>query len=183
MAICKAVREVRVFGLLIGIELEATGLPQRWFKKRLFWFYLAAMLKHPRFPVLIGFCQYEPNVLKITPPLTVNPDEIREMCATIGEVLRRPFYQLMTSAAGGVLKSLGLCGGSDMTPLTNRPMRLLLVEFHELYARHLCRHSQLGINVAHLIALFATWYAIYGLLFWSVGIEWMLAVLAAEYAQ
>jgi len=108
LASCSAVREVRVYGLLIGIELDATRWPQRWFKKKFFWFYLASMLQHPRFPVLVGFCQYEPNVLKITPPLTVEPDEIRQMCATIGEVLRRPFYQLLTSAVGGMLKSLGL---------------------------------------------------------------------------
>ncbi len=108
LAACSAVREVRVHGLLIGIELDATPWPQRWFKKRLFWFYLSSMLQHPRFPVLVGFCQYEPNVLKITPPLTIQPDEIRQMCATIGEVIRRPFYKLLTSAASGMLKSLGL---------------------------------------------------------------------------
>ena len=107
LASCKAVREVRVYGLLIGIELDSVCWPQRWFKKKLFWFYLANMLQHPRFPVLIGFCQYEPNVLKITPPLTVKPDEIRQICATIGEVLRRPFIQLLTSAVGGVLKWFG----------------------------------------------------------------------------
>jgi len=108
LASCKAVREVRVYGLLIGIELDATLWPQRWFKKKLFWFYLASMLQHPRFPVLIGFCQYEPNVLKITPPLTINADEIRQMCVTIGAVLRRPFYQLLTCAVGGMLRSLGI---------------------------------------------------------------------------
>jgi hypothetical protein len=63
-----------------------------------------------------------------------------------------------------------------MTTLTTRPMSLLFVEFNELYARHRCRHSQLGINVAHLIALFATWYAVYGLLYWLVGVEWVLLV-------
>lgn len=63
-----------------------------------------------------------------------------------------------------------------MTTLTQRPMQLLLVEFNELYARHLCRHSQAGINVLHLIALFVIWYAIYGLLFWIIGIEWVLAI-------
>ncbi len=102
---CPAVREVRVYGLLIGIELDDSRWPQRWFKKRLFWFYLSAMLKHPRFPVLVGFCQYEPNVLKITPPLTVDADEVRKICATIGDVLRRPFYQLLASAFGGLLRS------------------------------------------------------------------------------
>ena len=103
LASCKAVREVRVFGLLIGIELDASRWPQRWFKKRLFWFYLAAMLRHRSFPVLVGFCQAEPNVLKITPPLTIAPDEIRQMCASIGEMLRRPFYRLLVSVLGGML--------------------------------------------------------------------------------
>ncbi|MCI0683558.1 MAG: aminotransferase class III-fold pyridoxal phosphate-dependent enzyme [Gemmataceae bacterium] len=105
LASCKAVREVRVFGLLIGIELDASRRPQRWFAKRLYQIYLSALLRHPRFPVLVGFCQYEPNVLKITPPLTMQPDDIRKMCATIGETLRRPFFGLLASAAGGLLSS------------------------------------------------------------------------------
>ncbi len=105
LASCKVVRDVRVFGLLIGIELDATRWPRRWFKNRLFWFYLAAMLRHPRFPVLVGFCQAEPNVLKITPPLTIDADEIRQMCVTIGEILRRPFYRLLASAVGGFVRS------------------------------------------------------------------------------
>ena len=57
-----------------------------------------------------------------------------------------------------------------MNSLSPRPMRLLIVEFPELYARHLCRHSQFGINVAHLAALFGIWYAIYGLLYWLAGL-------------
>ena len=77
-----------------------------------------------------------------------------------------------------------------MSVLSPRPMRLLIVEFKELHARHLCRHSQLGINVAHLIAQFGTWYALYGLLYWLLGwisgsipiaIEWLLLVPAAVY--
>jgi acetylornithine/succinyldiaminopimelate/putrescine aminotransferase len=103
----KVVRDVRVHGLLIGIELDATRWPQRWFRKRLFWFYLFSMLCHPRFPVLVGFCQYEPNVLKITPPLTTDTGEIRQMCATITEVLKRPFYQLLATVLAGVVRSMG----------------------------------------------------------------------------
>lgn len=68
-----------------------------------------------------------------------------------------------------------------MHPLTPRPMRLLLVEFDELYARHLCRHSQTGINVIHLIALAGIWYAVYGLLYWLIPIDWLLAVPAGLY--
>lgn len=68
-----------------------------------------------------------------------------------------------------------------MTTLTNRPMRLFLIEFDELYSRHLCRHSQYGVNVIHLLALAGTWYAVYGLLYWLVGSEWVLAVPALLY--
>ena len=105
---CSAVREVRAFGLLIGVELDAARWPRRWFRKRLFWFYLFSMLRHPRYPVLVGFCQYEPNVLKITPALTASSADIREACATITEVLRRPFHRLLAAAAGGLVSSLGL---------------------------------------------------------------------------
>ena len=105
LASCKAVREVRVHGLLIGIELDPSRWPQRWFRKKLFWFYLFAMLRHAGYPVLVGFCQYEPNVLKITPPLTVDAAEIRQMCGTIAEVLRRPFWRLLAGAVGALVKS------------------------------------------------------------------------------
>jgi hypothetical protein len=55
--------------------------------------------------VLIGFCQYEPNVLKITPPLSSSEDELRRMCSTLGEVLRRPFLRLLTAVVGGLFRS------------------------------------------------------------------------------
>ncbi len=108
LAGCRVVREVRVFGLLLGIELDARRWPQRWFRKRLFSFYLFSMLRHPRFPVLVGFCQYEPNVLKITPPLNASPEELRQMCATIVEVLRRPFYRLAVALLAGLVRSFGI---------------------------------------------------------------------------
>ncbi len=60
----------------------------RWFRKRLSSIYLFSMLRHANFPVFAGFCQYEPNVLKITPPLDVSPDEIRQACATMIDVLQ-----------------------------------------------------------------------------------------------
>ncbi len=97
LASSSAVRDVRVFGLLIGIELNDTHWPQRWFRKQLFWFYLASMLKHSSYSVLVGFCQAEPNVLKITPPLTTKPEELRKICSTIVEVLNRPFIPLLAS--------------------------------------------------------------------------------------
>src|SRR5262245_427638 len=68
-----------------------------------------------------------------------------------------------------------------MSTLTARPMGLAIVEFDELYARHLCRHSQFGINVAHLLALLATWFGVYGAVYWLVRSEWVLIGLATGY--
>ncbi|MHB1556105.1 MAG: aminotransferase class III-fold pyridoxal phosphate-dependent enzyme [Isosphaeraceae bacterium] len=97
------VREVRAFGLLIGVVLDAGRLPRRWLGKRLAAFVLLAMLRHPRFPVLGGFCQYEPNVLKITPPLDAGPDEIRATCRTIAEVVNTPLWKLLAAGLGGLI--------------------------------------------------------------------------------
>jgi hypothetical protein len=68
-----------------------------------------------------------------------------------------------------------------MSTVTSRPLSLLRVDFADLYARHLCRHSQFGINVAHLAALFGIWYAVYGLVYWLVRAEWVPVALAAAY--
>jgi acetylornithine/succinyldiaminopimelate/putrescine aminotransferase len=108
LAGCKGVRDIRVYGLLIGIELDTERWPRRWFRKRLSPLYLLSMLRHHRYPVLAGFCQYEPNVLKITPGLTVDEGEIRAACATITEVLRRPFYRVLAAAVGGLLLPSGV---------------------------------------------------------------------------
>ncbi|VEP15754.1 Ornithine/acetylornithine aminotransferase [Hyella patelloides LEGE 07179] len=98
LASCKAVRDIRVFGLLIGIELNDNYLPQRWFAKQLFSFYILDLLNHSSHPVLVGFCQAQPNVLKITPPLTIRKQEVREICSTVIETLKKPFFQLFTKA-------------------------------------------------------------------------------------
>jgi hypothetical protein len=60
-------------------------------------------------------------------------------------------------------------------------MSLFAVEFDELFARHLCRHSQLGINVVHLAALFGVWFGVYGAVYWLVQTEWVPIALAALY--
>ena len=209
LAECKAVREVRVHGLLIGIEIDASRWPQRWFRKRLYSLYLYAMLHHARYPVLVGFCQYEPNVLKITPALTIAPEQIRDVCTTIVEVLRRPFHRLLATPLGGLLakkkpirrrteKRPRLAISSCLTPLfdllfgaaivstttntlTAQPMTIFHVDFQDLYARHLCRHSQFGINVVHIISLFGVWFGIYGLVYWLTGLWWLPPALAAGY--
>jgi 4-aminobutyrate aminotransferase-like enzyme len=105
LASCKAVRDVRIHGLLIGIELDTARWPRRWFRKRLGSFYLLAMLRYRPFPLLMGFCQYEPNVLKLTPPLSITPEEVRRVCATITAVLKQPFYQVLLPALGALTKS------------------------------------------------------------------------------
>jgi len=68
-----------------------------------------------------------------------------------------------------------------MSTLTSEPMSLLRVDFAELYGRHLCRHSQFGINVAHLAALFGMWYGVYGIAYALARVEWPPVALAAGY--
>ena len=105
LASCRNVREVRVYGLLLGIELDARRMPQRWIRKRLSSFYLLRMLRHESFPVFAGFCQCEPNVLKITPPLNVSTDEIRQCCGTLVDVLNRPAASVVASGLAGLVNS------------------------------------------------------------------------------
>jgi hypothetical protein len=68
-----------------------------------------------------------------------------------------------------------------MSTLSSRPLSLGSVDFEDLYARHLCRHSQLGINVVHLAALFGVWFGVYAALYWLVRSEWLPIALAASY--
>ncbi len=68
-----------------------------------------------------------------------------------------------------------------MSTLTSRPMSLLRSDFMDLYARHLCRHSQFAINITHLAALFGVWFGVYGFLYALVGLPWLPVALACAY--
>lgn len=92
------VRDLRVFGLLIGIELDTSSsfpgraglnVPQ---------LVMLQMMNDPIFPLLMGFCQYESNVLKFTPPLTIRPEEIEMCCRTIASAVKTSPLKLITTA-------------------------------------------------------------------------------------
>src|SRR5262245_29414630 len=55
-------------------------------------------------------------------------------------------------------------------------------DFRELYARHLCRHSQFGINVLHLIAVAVIYVALLGMVAALPGAIWIVAVAVSIYA-
>ncbi|HEY7328191.1 MAG TPA: hypothetical protein VH592_11145 [Gemmataceae bacterium] len=55
------------------------------------------------------------------------------------------------------------------------------VNFQELYERHLCRHSQYGINVIHAAAVLGIYLALAGIIFWIVGTEWLLLFVIIPY--
>jgi len=105
LAGCRAVRAVRCHGLLIAIELTTAGLARRLLKKGMTWATVAALLQDPSFPLFAGFCQYEPSVLKLTPPLSITPDEVRKVCATLASVLGAPPYKLLSSAVRALVGS------------------------------------------------------------------------------
>src|SRR3979409_1996675 len=60
-------------------------------------------------------------------------------------------------------------------------MSLVRVEFDELYARRLGRHSRFGSNVRPLAALFGVWFGVYGTLYWLIPTEWLLIAMAGSY--
>lgn len=61
-----------------------------------------------------------------------------------------------------------------MIALSERPMNLFKVEFEELYQRHLCRHSQFGVNVIHCVTLCGIWYAFGGILDWLMPLPCLI---------
>lgn len=60
-------------------------------------------------------------------------------------------------------------------------MSFVRVDFQELYHRHLCRHSQFGINVLHLVAVVGIYLALYGIVFSAPGATWIVAVGLVSY--
>jgi hypothetical protein len=68
-----------------------------------------------------------------------------------------------------------------MTTVTPGRLTLTRIDFADLYVRHLCRHSQWGINVAHLAALFGVWFGVYGFIHALVRMDWLPVALAAAY--
>jgi hypothetical protein len=52
-------------------------------------------------------------------------------------------------------------------------MNPLRANFQELYQRHLCRHSEYGINVAHLATVVGTYLSLFGIVYWLSG-SWLV---------
>jgi hypothetical protein len=61
------------------------------------------------------------------------------------------------------------------------PLSLRRLDFPDLYARRLRRHSQFGINVVHLIALFGVWFDVHALLYHLTGAWWLPVGMAVGY--
>jgi hypothetical protein len=74
---------------------------------------------------------------------------------------------------------------SSAAPVAAEPgLSILRINFRELYERHLCRHSQFGNNVAHVLTMGGSYLAIFGLLaailpgpwwvLWLVPLPWVI---------
>jgi hypothetical protein len=55
------------------------------------------------------------------------------------------------------------------------------VNFQELYERHLCRHSQYGINVIHLISVIGSYLALFALAFRLLDNAWLWMAVPVLY--
>lgn len=117
---CQNVQDVRVFGMLIGIELNTQGRIDRRFGGTLAKLWSLAMLNHPTQPLLIGFCQYEPHVLKLTPGLMMSDNEIEKVCNTIIETLHRSRLSVLGEGLKSVLRRAIRGNGIPAVPFTSQ---------------------------------------------------------------
>lgn len=99
------VRDIRCYGLLIGIELNCQNSLIQRLGLNAAQLYLLQMMNHASCPVLMGFCQYEPNILKFTPPLTVTEDEVTTVCRTIAGTLRASTFRMLFTALSAFWRS------------------------------------------------------------------------------
>lgn len=99
------VRDIRVFGLLVGIELDLSNTLFQHLQLNAVPLYLLQMMKHPKFPLLMGYCQYEPHVLKLTPPLTIQPQEIAAIARTMSDTLRTSPLRLLSSGLQALIRA------------------------------------------------------------------------------
>ncbi|OAI54601.1 hypothetical protein AYO44_03405 [Planctomycetaceae bacterium SCGC AG-212-F19] len=60
-------------------------------------------------------------------------------------------------------------------------MNMLRVNFPELYQRHLCRHSQYGINVVHLATVIGSYLALFWIAAWVIDVPWILLAIPLPY--
>jgi hypothetical protein len=60
-------------------------------------------------------------------------------------------------------------------------MNLFNINFDEVYRRHLCRHSQFGLNVWHLIAVIGVYFALFGIVFCIPGGPWIVGTVLTVY--
>jgi hypothetical protein len=61
-------------------------------------------------------------------------------------------------------------------------MNLFKVNFQELYERHLCRHSQYGINVIHLISVIGSYLALFAVAFRLLDNVWVWMAVPVLYS-
>ena len=59
----------------------------------------------------------------------VSPDEIRQACATIVDVLERPLHKVLAAALGQPVRQVPLLRESTMSTQTTQPLSLLHVDF------------------------------------------------------
>jgi hypothetical protein len=60
-------------------------------------------------------------------------------------------------------------------------LSLLRINFEELYERHLCRHSQYGLNVAHLATVVGCYLGLFALTLHLVPFPWVLVAIPLPY--
>jgi hypothetical protein len=81
---------------------------------------------------------------------------------------------LVQAPAGGSDRLDEEVSALETAPQAAPRLNLFKVQFQELYDRHLCRHSQFGINVNHLVSVVGSYLGVFGVLAWVAGSPWPL---------
>ena len=177
------VRQVARLGLLIGIELEQPGAGRVAGFASAFLvipFYHASAM---RFPRVRGLLPVRTQCSQDHATARCDPDEIRQACTTIIDVLRRPLFTVLARLLGGLIIRR-LLRENAMSMQTTQPLSLLHVDFDDLYAGTLAVIPRFGINVGHLVALYGLGLAftppyIRGCLSFGVPSGWLIVVAFA----
>src|SRR6266446_942690 len=84
-----------------------------------------------------------------------------------------------TPPSAGCAGEIGVPPDMETAPVPR--LNLFRVHFQELYERHLCRHSQYGLNVAHLATVIGCYLGLFAALLWLVEVPWVVAALPLPY--
>ncbi|MEM6821045.1 MAG: aminotransferase class III-fold pyridoxal phosphate-dependent enzyme [Verrucomicrobiota bacterium] len=92
------VKEIRVHGLLIAVEMNVSQYNQKWMKKLVPRLIFINLVGHASKAILVNYNANNPATFKITPPLAVKEEELNVCCEALHEVMTSHWLVLLWGA-------------------------------------------------------------------------------------